>query len=232
MARRILALTTLGDLSTVFPSSDGRTEEHRPSGLGGHPIGLMDYISACEGDRGDPTLLAINIATQFRNANAGSNISLSLRWTPPHPPSKRISSFTVSSLFAGVTSLWSPQLLSPNTLPYSAANLPRFSLLGYVELIDPAETDHAELAECFVKAHPDARYWLPGNRIHKSAWARLVVTQLYWIGGFGDRAYIGWIPIEEWRNVTKEEWHGIRLPGEKKGWKEWAVGSPDGWEYL
>lgn len=43
------------------------------------------------------------------------------------------------------------------------------------------------------------------------------------MGGFGDRAYIGWIPIEEWRSVDKKEWEEARLVGEKKGWKEWAV---------
>lgn len=37
---------------------------------------------------------------------------------------------------------------------------------------------------------------------------------MYWIGGFGDRAYIGWIPVDEWKSVSKEEWEDIRLPGE------------------
>jgi len=86
------------------------------------------------------------------------------------------------------------------------------------------EAEERRVAECFVRVHPDARHWLPGNRIHSSRWVRLVVTHIYWIGGFGDRAYIGWIPVEEWRNVTREEVGKIRLPGEKKGWKEWAVG--------
>lgn len=50
---------------------------------------------------------------------------------------------------------------------------------------------------------------------------RLVVEEVYWIGGFGDRAYIGWIPKDEWNGVTKEEIESIRLPGEKKGWGGW-----------
>ena len=81
----------------------------------------------------------------------------------------------------------------------------------------------AGLADCFVNKHPDAKYWLPGNPIHESEWVRLVVTQVYWIGGFGDRAYIGWIDAADWRNVTREEWEAVELPGEKKGWKEWSV---------
>lgn len=204
MARRILNLTPLGTLSTIFPSS--HSLESRPSGLQGMPIGLMDYIADCE-TTGDPTILAINIATSFKNVAAGSNISLSLQWTPPHPPSKRIS-------------FWESTTSDP--VPYSAANLPRFSLLGYLEKIQKHEVENLQLGKCFTKLHPDAKYWLPGNSIHESEWVRLVVQDVYWIGGFGDRAYIGWIPAEEWKNVTKEEWEAIKLPGEKKGWKEWS----------
>lgn len=202
-ARRILHLSPLATLSTVFPHSS--TLEQRPAGLAGVPIGLTDYIADCE-PSGNPTILAISIATSFKNVASGSNISISLQWTPPHAPSSRIES-------------------APDPLQYSAANLPRFSLLGYLESIPKPEVESLELSKCFTKSHPDAKYWLPGNKIHSSEWVRLVVNEIYWIGGFGDRAYIGWIPIEEWRNVTKEEWEGIRLPGEKKGWKEWLLGS-------
>jgi hypothetical protein len=211
MARRILHLTPLSTLSTVFPSS--KSLENRPSGLHGTPIGLMEYVADCESE-GNPTILAINIATSFKNVAAGSNISLALQWTPPYPPSKRIS-LPYFSLFSDT---------DPKPTPYSAANLPRFSLTGYLEKIQGGTMDQMRLAKCFTSVHPDAKYWLPGNRIHECEWVRLVVTDVYWIGGFGDRAYIGWIPVEEWRNVTREEWEGIRLPGEKKGWKEWSQG--------
>jgi hypothetical protein len=221
MGRRILALTPLGTLSTVFPldpeADHGRGaatgHERRPPGLGGLPVGLMEYVADCEGE-GNPTVLAVKIATSFRNAAAGSNVSLALRWAPPYPPSRRIEVAT---------------RLARDPVPYSAANLPRFSLLGYLDKIEGAAggdggaaAAQARLAACFTAAHPDARYWLPGNPIHTSEFARLVVTQVYWIGGFGDRAYIGWIPVEEWRNVSQREWESIRLPGEKKGWKEWG----------
>ncbi|KAG9237046.1 pyridoxamine 5'-phosphate oxidase-domain-containing protein [Amylocarpus encephaloides] len=213
LGRRVLALTPLGTLSTIFPSPhDGAEElEQRPSGLAGMPIGMMDYIADCE-DSGNPTILAINIATSFRNAAAGSNISLSLQWTPPYPPSKRIS---LSSS-------------EKEAVPYSAANLPRFSLLGYLEKVEDADTEG--LKKCFVDTHPDSKYWLPGNRIHTSEWARFVVQDVYWVGGFGDRAYIGWIDAVDWKNVTKKEWEDVRLPGEKKGWKEWAADSLREWE--
>ena len=149
----------------------------------------MDYYADCEPSTGNPTILAITIATSFKNVAAGSNITLSLRWHPPH-----------------------------RAKFYSPANLPRFSLVGYLEDIPDEEVKVENLPGCFVQHHPDAAAWLPGNPIHESKWVRLVVQDVYWIGGFGDRNYIGWIPVEEWRNVTREEVEGIRLPGERKPW--------------
>ncbi|KAI0149604.1 pyridoxamine 5'-phosphate oxidase-domain-containing protein [Xylariaceae sp. FL1272] len=247
LGRRILALTPLGNIATVFPSSssssDVDTLENRPPGLGGMPHALMEYVADCEGD-GNPTFLAINIETSFKNVRDGSNVSLAQQWTPVFPPDKRIKSTSTPP-----TSTNNPlkRLLDwltgghgsdddgedddegdKEAVPYSAANLPRFSLLGYIEKIDtssPSSPTSAELAKCFVSKHPDAKYWLPGNRIHEATWVRLVVQHVYWVGGFGDRAYIGWIPTEEWKNVTKGEWEDVRLPGEKKGWKEWSLES-------
>lgn len=209
LGRRVLALTPLGTLATVFPPDSDGSYEHRPSGMGGNPVGLPDYIADCEADSvGNPTVLAVTMATSFKNARAGSNVSLSLQWTPRYPPAKRMLS------------------KGPDTSPttsYSAANLPRFSLFGYLERIVPSSPlELAALSKCFVSVHPDARYWLPGNPIHHSEWQRLVVTHIYWVGGFGDRAYIGWIPVEEWRNVTRAEWEAVELPGEREGWKEWS----------
>ncbi|KAI0602829.1 pyridoxamine 5'-phosphate oxidase-domain-containing protein [Biscogniauxia sp. FL1348] len=226
LGRRILALTPLGTLSTVFPgSSDAQfsSKEDRPHGLAGMPLGLMDYVADCEGE-GNPTILAINIATSFKNVRAGSNISLAQHWTPRYPPDKRIKSTgsAVLDWFLGRDD--DDSIEEGATTSYSAANLPRFNLLGYLEKIDDSPAaSRDDLAACFVATHPDARYWLPGNRIHASEFVRLVVTRVYWIGGFGDRAYIGWIPVDEWKNVTRAEWERVTLPGEKKGWKEWSA---------
>jgi hypothetical protein len=211
MARRILRLTPLGTLSTVFPAGG------HDGGLGGVPVGLMDYIADCEGG-GDPTILAIKIATSFRNVAAGSNISLSMRWAPPHPPDRRLGLW--ARLFGGGAAAGEGR----EAVPYSAANLPRFSLVGRLEKMEfGSDAEYRRVTKCFTTTHRDARYWLPGNRIHESEFVRLVVTRVYWIGGFGDRAYIGWIPVDEWKGVTEEDVEGIRLPGEKSGWDEWSV---------
>lgn len=197
LARRILHLSSIATLSTVFPSHYTISED-RPTDLGGSPIGLMDYYAACPPHESDPTILAISIATSFKNAAAGSNITLSLRYHAP-PPSTR------------------PPAKDPYT--YSAANLPRFSLIGHIEALSAAEAKAHDVSECFLDRHPDAKPWTPGNRIHESYWTRLVVEEIYWIGGFGDRAYIGWIPQGAWRNVSIQELEAVRLPGEE-GWKE------------
>jgi hypothetical protein len=193
-ARRIMRLENIGTLSTIFPNAPHNTEQ-RPSDVAGTPIGLMDYFGDCEPETGNPTILAITIATSFKNVDAGSNITLSMRW---HPQDNK----------------WR-----------SPASLPRFSLIGHLEDIDMDAIEKLGVTACFVKKHPDAAWWLPGNRIHESKWVRLVVDEIYWIGGFGDRAYIGWIPKEEWFSVTKEEIDGVQLPGEKSS----AWGSLGSW---
>ncbi|KAJ4298551.1 hypothetical protein N0V88_003581 [Collariella sp. IMI 366227] len=243
LGRRILALTPVGTLSTVFPEdkhSDGAsTQERRPPGLEGMPYGLMEYIADCEADElGNPTILAITIGTTFRNAAAGSNVSLAVQWTPPHPPAKRIKAMHNHKKKRNWLSSFLNLETPPSdhyhdhhdnhpTPPLLSRQSPRFSLLGYLQPI-PSGDDRstpigAALAQCYVNSHPDAKYWLPGNRIHDAHFVRLVVEQVYWVGGFGDRAFIGWIPVEEWRNVTRKDWEKVQLPGEKKGWKEWAT---------
>lgn len=240
MGRRILALSKLATLSTVFPHPGSRAQdeyddveyeyegdaallENRPAGLGGVPIGLMDYVADCE-DEGNPTILAIKIATSFKNVNAGSNITLSMHWVPPYPPVTRLSLLERIAEYVPFLSSREPRTQgAPDTVPYSAANLPRFSLLGYLEPIKPGPIDSVKLAACFTSKHHDAKWWLPGNMIHESEWVRLVVTGVYWVGGFGDRAFIGWIPVDEWHSVRKEDWSAITLPGEKPGWREWSV---------
>lgn len=197
-ARRIFHISSIATLSTVFPSSthtdddDLTTAENRPSGLGGMPIGMMEYYADCEPGTGNPTILAVDIATSFKNVAAGSNVSFSLRYHPPahHRPSR-------------------------DPFRFAPSNLPRFALLGYLERMSESEVREKRIAECFVRTHPDARLWVPGNDIHESHWARLVVREFYWFGGFGDRARIGWVPVEEWRNVTMDEVEKIRLPGEE-----------------
>jgi hypothetical protein len=183
-ARRILRLESIGTLSTIFPNGSGSgAAENRPSSVGGTPLGLMDYYGDCEPDTGNPTILAIQIASSFKNVAAGSNLTLSLRWHSPEP-------------------VW------------SIASLPRFALIGYLEDVTDDVVSSKGIDVCFAKYHHDSVVWRPGNRIHSSKWVRLVVQEIYWIGGFGDRAYIGWIPKDTWTSITEKEIQDAKLPGE------------------
>ena len=87
--------------------------------------------------------------------------------------------------------------------------------MGYVERIPDEEIARENISECFLERHEDARLWAPGNDIHESWWGRLVVQEVFFFGGFGDRARIGWLPVEEWQGVTMEEVEGYRLVGEE-----------------
>lgn len=216
MARRIMHLSQLGELVTSFPlvsSSDNlNTLENRPADVAGTPISLMEYIADCEPESGNPTLLAINLATPYKNYHAGSNISLSLRWWP-----EQDTHFASSS---GPSFFWSADEKIPT--PHTPAAMPRFSLQGHLERIEGDAISKLKIAACFLSKHPDSALWQPGNDIHESEYVRFVPEELYWFGGFGDRSFIGWIPIEDWRSVTIEEVEACRLPGEsdKKSWSE------------
>jgi hypothetical protein len=223
MARRIMHLSTLGTLVTSFPSqssssNSATTFENRPTEVEGNPIGLMEYYADCEAN-GNPTLLAINIATPFKNYEAGSNISLSVRWWPK--ASNIYSSSAASSSFPSQHSYPTADIPTPHT----PAALPRFSLHGHLERISESDLVMGLIPLCFLRAHPDSVLWQPGNDIsHESEYMRLVVEHVYWFGGFGDRARIGWLPLEEWQSVTMEEIEECRLPGEeedKARWRDW-----------
>jgi len=235
MARRILHLSSTGTLITTFPETSLHATasnielqhsthdqfnafENRPAEMAGSPIGLMEYYADCEPHTGNPTLLAIDIATPYKNYAAGSNISLHVRWWPTQTNTYS------SSLFSSFSNE-DEDIPTPHT----PAALPRFSLHGRLEPISVPDLAKGLIPACFMRAHPDSALWQPGNDIHTSQYMRLVVEHVYWFGGFGDRARIGWLPMEGWRNVTKEEVEECRLPGEKKsssgkgwaGWREW-----------
>ncbi|EXJ86516.1 hypothetical protein A1O3_03467 [Capronia epimyces CBS 606.96] len=190
LGRRLLGLSKTGILTTVFP--ENITSDRVPAGVANTPIGLPDYIASCEEPSGNPTLLALTVSTSTQNALAGSNVSLTLSW-------------------------WDQYAQLTHHQPWSAANLPRLNLVGYLEKITDDEVKSEDIAACFTKAHGDSVLWLPGKKwaAHKGLWVRLVVREIYWIGGFGDRNFIGWFDRDEWAAVKVDEWLAARLPGEK-----------------
>ena len=197
LARRLLALSPTGVLSTIFPPSLTHslpTEIHvfssPPSSVASAPIALPDYLADCE-DSGNPTLLALSVSTSTRNAIAGSNVSLSISW-------------------------WDTYSHLTHHDPWSAANLPRASLIGYLEEMSEEDIKLNDIIACYTGVHRDSRLWLPGDSSapHEGVWMRMIVQEVYWIGGFGDRNFIGWFDVKEWRDVRKEDWEKVKLPGE------------------
>ncbi|GKZ74962.1 hypothetical protein AnigIFM60653_001180 [Aspergillus niger] len=225
LARRLLALSRTGTASTIFPSPLP-PNSHTPPSLAGHSTTQTEYLADCdpylpandtssESPRGlgNPTFLALHVATTFRNTAAGSNISLSLDWWDH---------------VNETTPVW------PG-FPLSEAGLPRVTLFGYVEPFETPVPEAVEsaLTKCFLEKHPDAEAWLPGKEgaPHSSYWARLRVEQVYWIGGFGGLQRIGWLNVSEWKGITQwgsggggggfgdgsgRGWGDVRLPGEKE----------------
>ncbi|KAI5816600.1 pyridoxamine 5'-phosphate oxidase-domain-containing protein [Pyronema omphalodes] len=85
---------------------------------------------------------------------------------------------------------------------FSAAAHPRVALIGkLVEIDDPAEVERVK--KCYLKKHPDAKWW-SGDDFHGNYWTRLEVKSVYWVGGFGNVAYIGWIPVELYKQAEPE----------------------------
>lgn len=217
LARRLLALSTTGVVSTIFPDPLPSTFPYKyaPPEIAGKTLSMKEYIADCDEhlvleeeeendgkeERGNPIFLALHVATTFRNiATSSNNISLSIDWWDHLKDTKPI--------YPG--------------LPLSPAGLPRVTLFGYVEPIEDAEKEKKEdsLRQCYLKEHPDAEIWLPGQEDspHSSFWARFVVRQAYWVGGFGDVARIGWLDISDWKKIGKHGseggWGDVRLPGE------------------
>ncbi|KAK2875666.1 hypothetical protein FQN49_001524 [Arthroderma sp. PD_2] len=207
-ARRLLALSSTGILSTVYPKGS------RDPALDGVPVGLPDYIADCSAHdnntaltkilgRGNPLILALHVGTTFRNTKAGSKISLSVDWwRHARTPGE-----------------------GEDPLDNVPASLPRLSLLGRLEeipLTSLSEGDRQSIEKCFLAGHPDSKYWLPGSprSPHSGYWARLVVEKALWVGGFGDRAKIGWLDVDAWKAVKENGkggergWADVKLPGE------------------
>ncbi|EGO25389.1 hypothetical protein SERLADRAFT_368793 [Serpula lacrymans var. lacrymans S7.9] len=66
---------------------------------------------------------------------------------------------------------------------------------------------------CYLKKHPDARWWLPDDDkgAHISYWARFDPHDVYFVGGFGGEHYIGQIPLHLYQGSPPilESEHGV-----------------------
>ncbi|CED84463.1 FMN-binding split barrel [Phaffia rhodozyma] len=80
----------------------------------------------------------------------------------------------------------------------------RVSLIGNVTLErELTMAQDALYTKHYLRLHPEAIAWLPSAPAspHVSYWARLDPREVYYVGGFGDTKYIGWIDLDTWKNV-------------------------------
>ncbi|OWB84169.1 transcription factor activity, RNA polymerase II transcription factor binding protein [[Candida] boidinii] len=174
------------------------------------PVSFVEYYADCHDD-GQPVMLMIDISSSNKNIENGSKASLSIK-VGDH------------QLHDHVDPHYPGQVLS------STAGSPRVSLRGKFVPVDVSED--ISLRECFSKRHHDSVFWFPGSKVHSSHWTKFEVEEVYFVGGFGDRAYIGEIPVEEYLNATllnTEEYASLfhKQSSECEEEKSWAKGLVD-----
>lgn len=114
----------------------------------------------------------------------------------------------MSSAFRNI-SKGSPASLSIRTgdqpegqTPLRAAAAKRIILYGEFDFVEPSPFAKA----AFFKIHPDALEWAPGlPGFHKTQWIKFTITGIYYIGGFGDRHYIGQLPVAKYVDAPVSE---------------------------
>ncbi|CEM10832.1 unnamed protein product [Vitrella brassicaformis CCMP3155] len=90
----------------------------------------------------------------------------------------------------------SPDTSSPDPL-FNA----RVTLLGNMTAVADPE---AGVRDCYFAKHPEAHAW-EHLKSHKFSFWRFQPQAVHWIGGFGDRHYIGWIDVDIYRDAQPEE---------------------------
>ncbi|CDK27326.1 unnamed protein product [Kuraishia capsulata CBS 1993] len=152
----------------------------------GYPVSFAEYYVDCD-HTGEPILLMVEMSTSMVNIRKNSSVSLSIK-VGDHDPHDKVDD------------------KYPGRVAGSIAGSPRVSLRGHLEPYHPDPICPLR----FARKHPDSTVWFPGNAIHSTNWYRFVVEGVYFIGGFGDRAYIGEIPVEEYLDAEPLE-SGILL---------------------
>lgn len=61
--------------------------------------------------------------------------------------------------------------------------------------------------DCYLERHRDAEWWLPDDpdAPHTAYWARFDPHSVYFVGGFGDKHYIGAIPLHLYQQLPSSE---------------------------
>lgn len=99
---------------------------------------------------------------------------------------------------------------SPNAhAPEQMASSKRIVLYGRIQSTEPSEEEKS----LYFKLHPDALAWEPGKPgWHFTDWVKFVPEGIYYIGGFGDKHFIGTLAVDKYTeapiipsNTTKQD---------------------------
>ena len=80
--------------------------------------------------------------------------------------------------------------------PFSGS---RLTLLG--EFVVIPEEECKAVREAYIAAHKDAEEWVDFGDFN---FYKLDVKKVYWVGGFGSEAYIGWLDIDKYKKGFKK----------------------------
>lgn len=181
VARTLIKRESLANVNTIQSITKGDMTYEIP-------VSSMEYYADCDND-GNLFWLVVDIGSTYQHIKGGSPYSFTIR-AGDHALNDEVN----------------PEY--PGGLSSSPAGSPRVNLKGQLKDVSfDNPLDYAALEKCFVVRHPDAKWWLPSNPIspHKAHFVKFEVEDVFIIGGFGDRAYIGPVDSELYHLTTPLE---------------------------
>lgn len=156
------------------------------------PISMAEYYVASDScpdveglsNNGNPVLLLSRMSTSYKNWHGNGTVSVTIEKPK-------------MGHFDGIM------------------GKPRGVFFGKLKKLHLSREDAKRLASHFLIRHPDARHWLPGDEhshVHDTLWFEFEVDSVYFIGGFGDRSFIGNISGDVYhQDLSEDEAHALRL---------------------
>lgn len=87
----------------------------------------------------------------------------------------------------------------PNPLQHG-----RMYLVGDLDRV-PEGRASKKIEKCFLSRHPDSEIVAPGRDVHFSNWYTMNIKSIYYFGGFGNVSYIGFIPVDEYKQAGQRK---------------------------
>ncbi|TPX38516.1 hypothetical protein SeLEV6574_g07757 [Synchytrium endobioticum] len=161
--------------STIHAELSSIVKSSEKPNANGYVYGSLEYIAPdCTSNNGDVLLYLADMSMEGGNVQADSS--------------------HVSLTIRDLTYYNDSRDRKPGVMDRA-----RLSLMGEVSVVPDELLPQVE--RCFFTVHPDAKYW---KYAHVFRFWLLKPRDIYWVGGFGSRHYIGWIGIDLYRSETSE----------------------------